>query len=174
LKTGYITSKNIIYNKKQIEFGNKSKNNLILKEDNLNNNISSLNNSENKRSNESQNYIIKIDKSKNIVSFENGKRELKSENIDIKENKLNMIMNKKPMDKGDIFNIRNIKFKDNEQFNEQIKLNIFHYFCCIKNSEIYKNLELYNFGNYYFRQKMDIVRVFTILSIIEDLIKKKK
>jgi len=173
-KTGCSTSKNIIYNKKQIEFSNKSKNNLILKEDNLNNNISSLNNSENKRSNESQNCIIKIDKSKNIISFENCKGEPKSEIINEKDNKFNMIINKKYKDKGDIFNIGNINSKDIEEFNNPIKLNIFHYFCCIKNSEIYKNLELYNFGNYYFRQKMDIVRVFTTLSIIEDLIKKQK
>ena len=34
LKTDCSTSKNIIYNKKQIKFGNKRKNNLILKEDN--------------------------------------------------------------------------------------------------------------------------------------------
>jgi len=173
LQTGCTTCKNVIYNKKQIAFDNRSKNNLILKEDNFNN-ISSLNNSENKRSNESQNCIIKIDKNKNIVSFENCNKIPKSENIDEKEKKLNMKISKNILDKSDIYNLRNKSMKAYNEYNEHINLNIFHYFCCIKNSKIYKNIELFNFGNAYFRQKLDIVRVFTILSIIEDLIKKKK
>ena len=172
LRTGCTTCKNVIYNKKQIAFDNRSKNNLILKEDNFNN-ISSLNNSENKRSNESQNCIIKIDKNKNIVSFENCNKIPKSENIDEKEKKLNMKISKNILDKSDIYNLRNKSMKGYNEYNEHINLNIFHYFCCIKNSKIYKNIELLNFGNAYFRQKLDIVRVFTILSIIEDLIKKK-
>jgi len=172
LQTGCTTCKNVIYNKKQIAFDNRSKNNLILKEDNFNN-ISSLNNSENKRSNESQNCIIKIDKNKNIVSFENCNKIPKSENIDEKEKKLNMKISKNILDKSDIYNLRNKSMKGYNEYNEHINLNIFHYFCCIKNSKIYKNIELFNFGNAYFRQKLDIVRVFTILSIIEDLIKKK-
>ena len=172
LRTGCTTCKNVIYNKKQIAFDNRSKNNLILKEDNFNN-ISSLNNSENKRSNESQNCIIKIDKNKNIVSFENCNKIPKSENIDEKEKKLNMKISKNILDKSDIYNLRNKSMKGYNEYNEHINLNIFHYFCCIKNSKIYKNIELFNFGNAYFRQKLDIVRVFTILSIIEDLIKKK-
>ena len=172
LPNGCSTSKNIKYNKKQNDFDNKSKNNLILKEDNFNN-ISSLNNSENKRSNESQNYVIKIDKNKNIVSFGNCNRIPKSENFDEKEKKLNMKINKNIFDKSDIFNLWNKNLKDNNEYNEHINLNIFHYFCCAKNSKIYKNIELFNFGNAYFRQKLDIVRVFTILSIIEDFIKKK-
>ena len=172
LQTGCTTCKNVIYNKKQIAFDNRSKNNLILKEDNFNN-ISSLNNSENKRSNESQNCIIKIDKNKNIVSFENCNKIPKSENIDEKEKKLNMKISKNILDKSDIYNLRNKSMKAYNEYNEHINLNIFHYFCCIKNSKIYKNIELFNFGNAYFRQKLDIVRVFTILSIIEDLIKKK-
>ena len=172
LQTGCTSCKNVIYNKKQIAFDNRSKNNLILKEDNFNN-ISSLNNSENKRSNESQNCIIKIDKNKNIVSFENCNKIPKSENIDEKEKKLNMKISKNILDKSDIYNLRNKSMKGYNEYNEHINLNIFHYFCCIKNSKIYKNIELFNFGNAYFRQKLDIVRVFTILSIIEDLIKKK-
>ena len=172
LQTGCTTCKNVIYNKKQIAFDNRSKNNLILKEDNFNN-ISSLNNSENKRSNESQNCIIKIDKNKNIVSFENCNKIPKSENIDEKEKKLNMKISKNILDKSDIYNLRNKSMKGYNEYNEHINLNIFHYFFCIKNSKIYKNIELFNFGNAYFRQKLDIVRVFTILSIIEDLIKKK-
>ena len=169
---GHTASKNIIYNKKQKAFDNKSKNNLIIKEDNFNN-CSSLNNSENKRSNESQNYILKIDKNKNIISSKNGSVVPIGENTNEKGKKLNTKINKNILDINDILNIPNKNSKDNNEFNDHINLNIFHYFCCFK-TKIKKNIEWFNFGNAYFRKKMDIVRVFTILSIIEDIIKKKK
>ena len=169
---GHTASKNIIYNKKQKAFDNKSKNNLIIKEDNFNN-CSSLNNSENKRSNESQNYILKIDKNKNIISSKNGSVVPIGENTNEKGKKLNTKISKNILDINDILNIPNKNSKDNNEFNDHINLNIFHYFCCFK-TKIKKNIEWFNFGNAYFRKKMDIVRVFTILSIIEDIIKKKK
>ena len=170
-KTGFSTSKDIVYNKKQIEYDNKSKNNLIIKEKD---NISALIFSENKKCNESQNCIIKMDKDKSNFSFENSKMEPKSENFDKKKHELNIRINKEIIDKNEVVGIGNKNTNNIKDFSEHINLNIFYYLCCIKNSRIYKNIELYNLGKSYFRQKMDIVRVFTLLAIIEDLVKKKK
>ena len=36
-----------------------------------------------------------------------------------------------------------------------------------------KQIRLYNKGNYFYRKKMDIVHVFTLLSLVEDFIKAK-
>ena len=115
-----------------------------------------------------------MDKDKSNFSFENSKMEPKSENFDEKKHELNIRINKEIIDKNEVVVIGNKNNNNIKDFIEHINLNIFYYLCCIKNSRIYKNIELYNLGKSYFRQKMDIVRVFTLLAIIEDLVKKKK
>ena len=116
-KTGFSTSKSIVYNRKQIEYDNKSKNNLITKEKDY---MSSLNISENKRRNESQNCIIKINKDKNEVSFENYKIETKRENIEAKKQEINIRINKDIIDRNEIFDIGNKNRKNIKDFNEHI------------------------------------------------------
>ena len=160
IKKVNFSNKNQIYYLKQSDsYENKSKNNLILKDNN--NNISSLNISDYKKSTDGQNFVIKKKKKKNSISF------------DKKDN--NIIINKK---KSAIFKEilkkkNNAKNKDYyKEYNDHIHLNFFNYFCCIKNTNIYKNIELYNLGNFYYRKKMDIVQVFSLLSIVEDFIKK--
>ena len=160
IKKVNFSNKNQIYYLKQSDsYENKSKNNLILKDNN--NNISSLNISDYKKSTDGQNFVINIEKKKNSISF------------DKKDN--NIIINKK---KSAIFKEilkkkNNAKNKDYyKEYNDHIHLNFFNYFCCIKNTNIYKNIELYNLGNFYYRKKMDIVQVFSLLSIVEDFIKK--
>ena len=170
------SNKNLIFSSKKesnnitpLESINKSKNNLIVKENDFHN-ISSLNISDNKKMNESKNNIIKNDKNKNInIAFsENLKNDSignKNGNIQIKEN--NNIFKRE--------NHHNIIFFDKEyskNFIDHINLNIFDFFCSRKNSKKYKQIKLYKKGNAFYRKKMDIVHVFTILSLIEDIIKK--
>jgi len=159
-----FSTRNHLSDIKQIDnYDNKSKNNLIFKDkDNIN--ISSLNISDFKKSTAGQNCIINTDKNKNIVSFENCKKHsnnliilkrgygLRTENLDKNNNDVNTTYNR--------------------EYNDHINLNIFSYFFCIKNPNIYKNIELYHLGNSYYRKRMDIVQVFSLLSIVEDFIKR--
>ena len=153
---------------KQIENENKSKNNLILK-DNGYNNISSLNACDIKKSNESQKYTV-IKRNKNIISFEGSKNDSiiskKIQNLDkskgiYSKNQENIFF--------DVFNQECNNFLD---YNERIKLNLLDYFCSTKKSKKYKHIELYVKANSFYRKKMDIAHVFSILSIIENLIRK--
>ena len=144
-------------------YDNKSKINLILKDkDNIN--ITSFNISDYQKKNDDQNCIINIDKNKNIIFFENNKK--KSENFII--HKQDYGYNKEMIEK----NNNDINANYHREYNDHINLNIFSYFFCIKNPNVYKNIELYNLGNSFYRKKMDIVQVFSLLSIIEDYIKK--
>ena len=144
-------------------YDNKSKINLILKDkDNIN--ITSFNISDYQKKNDDQNCIINIDKNKNIVFFENNKK--KSENFII--HKKDYGYNKEMIEK----NNNDINAIYHTEYNDHINLNIFSYFFCIKNPNVYKNIELYNLGNSFYRKKMDIVQVFNLLSIVEDFIKK--
>ena len=146
---------------KHLECENKSKNNLIIKENNLFN-IYDFKISENKKNNEIKNCILKLGKN----SIDNTKTKSKIENNEKKENNKKTIFEKNNyIDfKEDNNNIKNFK--------EHINLNIFEYFCSTKKSKKYKIIELYNKGNSFYREKMDISRVFTIITIIEDLIHK--
>ena len=77
-------------------------------------------------------------------------------------------------------NIINIK-KDNIQINyfdnriklsytpkDYISLNIFDYIFCKKNEKMSKLIKLYNLSKIYYRKKMDIVHIFTLLCILEE------
>jgi len=161
-KKVFFSTKDQIYNLKQIDYyDNKSKNNLILKDNDNINNISSLNISDYKKSTDGQNCVIKIDKNRNSISFEKNDK-----NVIINKNK--SLISKEIL-KNKNNDINKDYYKD---YNDHINLNFFNYFCCIKNTSIYKNIELYNLGNTFYRKKMDIVQVFSLLSIVEDFIKK--
>ena len=68
------------------------------------------------------------------------------------------------MNNFDIYNKETNNLKD---YNDYLNLNLFDYACSNKNSKQYK---LFNLGNSFYRKKMDIVHVFTIISIIEKII----
>ena len=151
-------------NSKQIEIDNKSKNNLIFKENELGKGTLSLNISEIKKY-ESQNYTIKINKNKNNMPFAYSNLNLdsiKSKNQNIKENSINFNNN-------DILKKKyNFIFQDNiNDFNGHIYLDFFDIFCSNRQSKKYK---LFNSGNSFYKKKIDIVHVFTIISIIEKII----
>ena len=159
-----FSTKNHLSNIKPIDnYDNKSKNNLILNDkDNVN--MSSLNISDYKKSTDDQKCIVNIDKNRNIISFENCKK--KSKNVVI--HKRDYGYSKEMIEKSN----NDINTTYNMEYNDHIELNIFSYFFCIKNPNIYKNIELYHLGNSFYRKKMDIVQVFSLLSIVEDFIKK--
>ena len=153
-------------NSKQIEIDNKSKNNLIFKENELGKGSLGLNISEIKKY-ESQNYTIKINKNQNNMPFAYSNLNLdsiKSKNQNIKENSINFNNN-------DILKKKyNFIFQEADNindFNGHIYLDFFDIFCSNRQSKKYK---LFNFGNSFYKKKIDIVHVFTIISIIEKII----
>ena len=145
---------------KQTEVDNKSKNNLIINDFS---NISSLNFSDNKK-NEIKNYSIKVNKNKN--SYENSKNENDKSEEPIK--KLNI---RGSFHKSFFSDIIKEEYS-NKEIEERIDLNLFDFFCFCKNSKKSNHIKLYNKGNDFYRKKMDIVHVFTLLSIFEDIIKR--
>ena len=165
-------SSNIVTNN-NIENENKSKNHLIMK-DNANNNISSLNAFDNIK-NKNNNNTLKIHSK--IITFENSKNDSIKSGID---NIIGSQKNDNQLEKGkiryiysDLNNINNLKEDYNfMDYTDYLNLNIFDYMCPRKNSKKYKNIKLFNRGNAFYRKKMDIVNVFTLLTVVEDSIKK--
>ena len=64
------------------------------------------------------------------------------------------------------------KVYNNMEFYDKIDFGIFDFFCCWKNSRKYNHIQLFNEGNNLYRKQMDIVHVFTLLLILEDIIKR--
>ena len=158
-KKNLSNKKLVIDDIKPNESENKSKNNLILK-DNDNNNLSSLNPKEN--------YIIKVNKNKNKkIPLEDSKISNTKPEID---NRINFQIIKDNFRK----NILDLYDKNNndKDFKDTISFNIFDQYCIRKKSKKYKFLELFKKGKLYYRRKMDITHVFTLLSIIEDFVVK--
>ena len=155
----------------KIDSENKSKNNLILK-DNDYLNISSLNISDIKKNNENhnlnQNQVIKINHNRPMTLDDSKISNSKSLNDKNKngENPIEIFKNNIQKNILDIYN------KENKDCNDIISLNIFDYICLGRKSKKYKYFELYKKGNLFYKKKMDITHVFTLLSIIEDFIVK--
>ena len=55
-------------------------------------------------------------------------------------------------------------------FKEDIKLNLLDILCYSKNSHKTKDIELYKLSDSFYRKRMDIVRVFTLLVITEKIL----
>ena len=151
-------------NIRQTELDNKTKNNLILKDNDVIN-FTSLNYSDNKKFNESKNYSIKGNYNKN--SFENSK----IQNSKIEEQSKNLNIRRESFHKSFYSEIYN-KVYNNMEFYDKIDFGIFDFFCCWKNSRKYNHIKLFNEGNNLYRKQMDIVHVFTLLLILEDIIKR--
>ena len=168
-KNSFSSIKKSMEEKKSIDSENKSKNNLITKDKDFN--ISELNLSSNKINNGRRNSLIQMENSNNFNSFVNrnsniysikSKLENKTKsNIDI-FNKFNVDIGNK--DKG------KLRSKVNS---DNIHLNFFDYFCASKNSKRYKYILLYNQGYRFYRKKIDIIHVFSLLSFFEEYLKKE-
>jgi hypothetical protein len=167
-KNNIFISKRPSTNIKQIENDNKSKNNLILKENDYNN-ISYLN-CDNKKSNENQKYTVTINKAKNIITFENSK------NDSISSKKIQQLDNNKELYKqnqeNNYFDVISQECYNYLNFNEHYKLNMLDFFCPKKTSQKYKRIKLYDKANSFYKKKMDIAHVFSLLSILENFIRK--
>ena len=160
-KTTLFSSKKSINDLKYPEMDNRSKNNLILKKGENNNNISLLNISsisDNKKVCESQNCVVKIDNEKNIIYFENINKTAEKSSIGKNKNIEEFISYSGK--------------KDTKVLHDQINLNIISYFCRIGNPKKNRLIKLYKKGNSFYREKMDIVRVFILQLILENSIKK--
>ena len=155
---------------KTFNFGNKSNTNLILKNNASNLISSSININDNKCDNK-KNKNNKLDiTNSNIKSCEEPKsKTLNSKNFLYKSEENNSqklnghlvndnILYRDPMDS---------LFKD---YNDRIKITIFDYFCHRSNSEKKKMIELYHFGNEFYKRRMDIVLVFSHLLLTEKVL----
>ena len=165
-KNTILSIKKPIEEQKSMGSENKSKNNLINKERDFN--ISELNLSNNKITIEKRNSAVKYD---NFNSFGNRSNNIYSIKSKLESN------NKRISGIFTKFNVENMS-KDKEKvrtkdINEYIHLNIFDYFCISKHSKRYKYIKLYNKGNRFYRKKIDIVHVFSLLSFFEEYLKKE-
>jgi hypothetical protein len=176
MKINLPTNKSLVFTIKdpltktnQFEYENKSRNHLIIND--LEQNIASLNiNTHNQRFTD----IQKLSNNRNMISLENSKNESiksKNDNLKIEINSKNFNRENfekifQEMNNKDYNSYRNAN-KENNSFS------IFDYFFLKKNAKKKKQIRLYNKGNYFFRKKMDIVHVFTLLSILEDFIRIK-
>mgnify|MGYP006916098733 FL=1 len=170
-KNSIFVIKNQVEEKKSMESENKSKNNLITKEKDFN--ISDLNLSNNNISLGKKNSSNKLGKYNSFNPLENQSINLYSlkSKMDNKSrtnihliNKFNFDMKNKTKEK------LSIKDKD---IGEDIHLNFFDYFCVSKKSKRYKYVLLFNKGNRFFRKKIDIIHVFSLLTFFEEYLKKE-
>ena len=160
-----INQKNPLWDLKNLENENKSKNNLILK-DNDSYNISSINNISGIKKNTNENQNLVIVKKNRVSTFEDSKIN-NAKSIDDKNYKVENIVQLINKNILDLYNKEN----NLNDYNDYISFNIFKYIC-FKNSKKYKYIQLYTNGKNFYRKKMDITHVFTLLSIIEDFIVK--
>ena len=125
-----------------------------------------------------QNFTIKIKKNKNVISFEEAKNGKMRPVIDKSQNygdSTHFNRDSFPKNLSNVNNKENHDCKDNIDCkeNKEIQLNIFNYYCYRTKTKKYKYIDLYNRGNFFYRNKMDIIHVFSLLSVLEDFIKKK-
>ena len=160
-----INMKKPLCDLKNLENENKSKNNLILK-DNDSYNISSINNISGIKKNTNENQNLVIVKKNRVSTFEDSKIN-NAKSIDDKNYKVENIVQLINKNILDLYNKEN----NLNDYNDYISFNIFKYIC-FKNSKKYKYIQLYTNGKNFYRKKMDITHVFTLLSIIEDFIVK--
>jgi len=168
-----FSSKNSIENIKQLEYFNKSKNELISRENDYSHVSSIFNISENKKMNINDHHhrINKNTNHINVVPFDNEKINTKnSVTSDQKKNMESMIYANKESNKKNEIYMENREIYNIKDFNERIDLNVFYYILCNRSRRKNNLLELYNLVNNYYRKKMDIVHVFTLLSIIEKIL----
>ena len=166
-----FSSRLTLNNIKESNFENKNKNNLILKD--YSNTPSFLNNSCNKKMNDTQSIQIDINKNKIIFNNDNKKQKI---NIN---KKFNLFKNKENYNKIKYMNFPkedldlNI-LEDNilKDFNDNIKLNLFDFFCNRKNPKKKNDFKSFNLGISFYKRKMDLIHFFTVLLITEKILLK--
>ena len=147
---------------------NKNKNNLIIKENEFGNITSGFNMFENKKYESPKGSFKMKSKSNNMMLIENSKVDsIKSKNEVYHMRENSIIFHKDNMQINNIDIYHKEEEKNLKDYNDHINLNLFDYICLNKNSKQYK---LFNLGNSFYRKKMDIVHVFTIISIIEKML----
>jgi hypothetical protein len=142
----------------------KSRNDLILKENKFPS-ISFINISNKNSINKNSNYSFKKNNN-HILPSENFKKS-RCETSQIGKNQKDDNFRKIILD------INNIYYNKNMDFFNNTNMNIFIYLCSRKNSKHYQTTKLYKKGIILFRKKMDIIHVFSLLSILENYIKIK-
>ena len=84
--------------------------------------------------------------------------------------RLNFLLSKKESNKSNKSNKSNSNLKT---FNDKISLNLFDYFFRRKNEQKAKHIELYNLGISFYKKRMDLIHVFTLLLITERILLKR-
>ena len=176
-------NKNLIFSsRKSVKSNRKSNKNDIksLKFIMSNKNLTSmLKLTKDKKLDDSQSSKIEIIKSKNSKIQSPHPINIKRENNrrSVCKNECNGILNKVNLPKLNlpIIAINNNKDSNNnlKKFDETIHFNLFDYFFRKKNLSIEKQIELYNLGINFYRKRMDLIHVFTLLLITEKILLKK-
>ena len=177
-----FSSRKSVKSDKKPNLNVKSSNNLALYS---NSHISSIfKKSENKKKNDDfQSSKLSLNKSKNnsisqspnikIINFRQSKFSMNKKN----GNPNNVNKENIPKLSLPLIHIENIEIIDNnnnlKKFNDKLSLNLFDYFFRKKNEKVEKHLELYNLGITFYKKRMDLIHVFTLLLITERILLKK-
>ena len=145
-----------------IEFNDsKSRNLLYLKRNNYSN-LSSVLNISNINKNSINNRLNKV------------KYQTNAHNIKYNENIIRSLQSNESFPEINLnYDIKSIKPKM-RLMKDNININLFDFLCYSKNSKKKKIIELFKLGNYFYKKRMDIVNVFTLLIMIEKRIKNKE
>ena len=144
-------------------------------------NISSMfKRSKERKMDDSQSSKLEISKSKNSnmqsLSINNIKKVNNRESISRNEEAINYSKFNMPKLNLPTISINYNKKESNsnlKKFNEKIDLNLFDYLFRKKNISIEKKIELYKLGINFYKKRMDLIHVFTLLLITEKILLKK-
>lgn len=164
----FIPLKNKLRNARTIVFENNKSNNLLIKNNNTNNILSSSGNLP-----EAMN-IYKSKNSKPTNTIEEHKNKSISSKINLKISEgFNFNLNSHNINNQNINKSNNLNTKENTIYKDNydfIKLSIFDYICPFGNLKKKKMVELYHFGNDFYKKRMDIVLVFSHLLLNEKVL----
>ena len=175
-------NKNLIFSsRKSVKSNRKSKADLRNRKFIMSNkNISSIFKlSKEKKLDDSQSSKIEIIRSKNSniqvpnsINIKKG-----SDRRSVYKNDCNGILNKVNLPKLNLpliaININKDSNSNLKNFEEKIHFNLFDYFFRKKNLSIEKQIELYKLGINFYKKRMDLIHVFTLLLITEKILLKK-
>jgi len=167
----FIPLKNKLRNARTIVFENNKSNNLLIKNNNTNNILSSSGNLP-----EAMNiYKYKNSKLRNPTNtIEEHKNKSISSKINLKISEgFNFNLNSHNINNQNISKSNNLNTKENAMYIDNydfIKLSILDYICPFGNLKKKKMVELYYFGNDFYKKRMDIVLVFSHLLLTEKVL----
>ena len=157
---------------------NKTNNNLILKNNNTTTNIitSSLKSSEKNINNSIlknksyKTYKINMNKNNYINPFNDQKMKTINSDMNLKKDSIEVEDNSNGNnDLKIIVSTKNCSFSE---YNKEIDITLFGYFCPGKNISRKRMIGLYNLGNAFYKRRMDIVVVFSHLLLTEKILLK--